>query len=138
MACCKIDSLHTGVTKGSVQIINSIEAYITIPNESAVASNPPITGTALPSKKWPRALLFLPEAHGIVLPNSKLLADKFASALNCPVIAPNLFGADPMPVIKPEGWEDEGELAAFQVRHHPGTVEPILEAVLEWIQRPEA
>src|ERR1700744_3540064 len=123
MACCKIDSLHTGETKGSIQTINSIEAYITIPNVSTVGANSSTTSTASPSKKWPRALLLLPEAHGIVLPNSKLLADKFASALNCPVIAPNLFGADPMPVIKPEGWDGERELAAFQVRHHPGTVE---------------
>ncbi|RMZ89825.1 hypothetical protein DV736_g2955, partial [Chaetothyriales sp. CBS 134916] len=138
MACCRIDSLHTGETKGSIQTVNSIEVYITLPNSRDVVSSLSATSTALPNKKWSLSLLLLTEVHGIALPNSKLLADKFASALNCPVIVPDLFDADPMPVVKPEGWDASRGLADFQIRHHPGTVEPILEAVMEWMQRSEA
>jgi len=80
--------------------------------------------------------LLLSEVHGIHLPNVQLLVDTFAGELRCPVIAPNLFGADPFPIDKPEGWDDEKELEDFQVRHHPGTVDPILESTIDWISQP--
>jgi dienelactone hydrolase len=135
MSCCKIDSIHTGHPRGTIQTINNISTYITFPPGT---TTPPASdsSTTTPTPKYDRALLVLPEVHGLVLPNVLLLADIFARELGCPVIAPNLFGTDPSPVAKPDGWDDEKELEAFQTRHHPGTVDPILDAIIEWVRRP--
>jgi dienelactone hydrolase len=135
MSCCKIDSIHTGHPRGTIQTINNISTYITFPPGT---TTPPASdsSTTTPTPKYGRALLVLPEVHGLVLPNVLLLADIFARELGCPVIAPNLFGTDPFPVAKPDGWDDEKELEAFQARHHPGTVDPILDALIDWVQQP--
>lgn len=139
MSCCKIDSIHTGQPLGTILPIGTtkISTYITFPQliSPSPASTP--TNTTDTAPKHPRALLLLSEVHGILLPNVQLLADAFASQLGCPVLAPNLFGTDPFPIDKPPGWDDEKELADFQLRHHPGTVDPILEEVLDWIERSE-
>lgn len=39
-------------------------------------------------------------------------------------------------MVKPPGWDEEAAMTRLINDHHPGTVDPMLETVLEWIQRP--
>lgn len=134
MSCCTIDSLHTGTPRGTVTPIREILTYLTFPPDTNIDTPTSRQPPGLP--KWERAILLLSENHGIELPNIQLLADALSQDLNCPVIAPNLYGDTPYPLLKPEGWDGDKELADFQVRHHPGTVDPIIRTILDWIDAP--
>lgn len=130
MACCKIDSTHSGQVYGTLKTIHRILTYITFPPELTLSKNHGNT------QSWDRAILLLSEVHGIILPNTQLLADKLSADLKCPVIAPDLFNGSPYPLEKPEGWDDAEELAKYQTQHHPGTVDPILHTIIEWLNEP--
>lgn len=39
-------------------------------------------------------------------------------------------------MVKPPGWDDKKAMIRLQTEHHPGTVDPMLEKVLGWLQRP--
>jgi dienelactone hydrolase len=129
MACCKIDSIHTGQVHGTIKSIHGISTYITFPPGTAPLENSK-------TQAWNRAMLFLSEVHGIDLPNTQLLADDLSVAMKCPVIAPDLFRGSPFPFEKPEGWNDDEELEKYQTLHHPGTVDPILQTIIEWLGQP--
>ena len=49
-----------------------------------------------------------------------------------------MYGDSPYPLLKPDGWDGDKELDEFKIRHHPGTIDPILDAILGWIDEPEA
>ncbi|KFY08354.1 hypothetical protein V492_06296, partial [Pseudogymnoascus sp. VKM F-4246] len=82
------------------------------------------------------AIIYLTEGHGTLLPNSQLLADHLSILLNCPVIMPDQFRNENFPIVKPPGWDSEAAFIRLQTNHHPGTVDPMLENVLAWMQRP--
>ncbi|OBT96135.1 hypothetical protein VE01_06922 [Pseudogymnoascus verrucosus] len=124
MACCTLPSIHPHTPLGTILSISGTSTYLTLP---------PNTPTATPH---PRALLYLTEGYGTLLPNSQLLADHLSLLLNCPVIMPDQFRNEPFPMVKPPGWDDEAAFIRLQTDHHPGTVDPMLEKVLEWMQRP--
>jgi dienelactone hydrolase len=88
-SCCRPlspDALWKGTPTGKIINIEDIETYIT---------KPPITPDTTKNQNNNRVILFLTEAHGIYLPNSQLLADLFASHLNCDVIMPDQFAGHP-------------------------------------------
>lgn len=88
-SCCDPllpNALWKGTPTGKIINIEDIETYITIP---------PITPDKSKNEENNRVLLFLTEAHGIYLPNSQLLADLFASHLNCDVVMPDQFASQP-------------------------------------------
>ncbi|KLJ07657.1 hypothetical protein EMPG_16883 [Blastomyces silverae] len=137
MSCCKIDTLHSGPVRGAIQIIRNIPTYITFPPGHASRSdgNTQDNDTTHPAK-WPKALLLLPEGHGIKLPNIQLLADTLSANLSCPAILPDLFGAHAFPITKPPNWDADAALEQFLAHNHPGTVNPILDEILHWIDQP--
>ncbi|KFY92191.1 hypothetical protein V498_05123 [Pseudogymnoascus sp. VKM F-4517 (FW-2822)] len=49
---------------------------------------------------------------------------------------PDQFRQDPFPMEKPPGWDEDAAMTRLVTDHHPGTVDPILETVLNWMQRP--
>ncbi|KFY93039.1 hypothetical protein V500_03947 [Pseudogymnoascus sp. VKM F-4518 (FW-2643)] len=122
MACCTLPSIHPHTPLGTILSIAGTSTYLTIP--------PNITAP------YPRALIYLTEGYGPLLPNSQLLADHLALLLQCPIIMPDQFRKEPFPMVKPPGWDEEAAMARLINDHHPGTVDPMLETVLEWIQRP--
>jgi dienelactone hydrolase len=95
--CCDSTSpsaIWEGTPTGKVIEIDGIETYISQPQvrdgetESNLSTFVPET-----SKKYERkrVILFLTEGHGIYLPNAQLLADSFASHLDCDVFMPDQF-----------------------------------------------
>lgn len=122
MACCTLPSIHPHTSLGTILSIAGTSTYLTIP-----------PNTTAPH---PRALIYLTEGYGPLLPNSQLLADHLAVLLQCPIITPDQFRKEPFPMVKPPGWDEEAAMTRLINDHHPGTVDPMLETVLEWIQRP--
>jgi dienelactone hydrolase len=122
MSCCTVNlfSVPNGPVKGIMKQIDGILVYVTMPENL---------------QKSDRAMLFLPEVHGAELPHAQHLADKFSEELNCPVFAPDLYAGQPMPMVKPDGWDDEVEMEKFLEMHHPSTVDPILKKIVSWIHR---
>jgi dienelactone hydrolase len=119
LSCCgHVPPPPTGTPRGQVRMVNEVAIYIT---------GPPVS---IPSE---RAILFLTEGHGILLPHAQLLADRLAEELACPVIAPELHNGNGFPMEKPADWDDEAELVKFVKQHHPATVDPILEKVLDFM-----
>jgi dienelactone hydrolase len=49
---------------------------------------------------------------------------------------PDQFRNEYFPMVKPPGWDSEAAFIRLQTDHHPGTVDPMLEKVLAWMQRP--
>jgi dienelactone hydrolase len=86
-------SIWEGEPTGRVIEIEGIEAYISQPRVTRDIE----PGLLLPAdnttckKSEERVILLLTEGHGIYLPNAQLLADSFASALNCDVLMPDQF-----------------------------------------------
>jgi dienelactone hydrolase len=84
-----------GTSSGKIITIEGIETYITHPrinNEEIRSSD------SVGQKETRRVILFLTEGHSIYFVNAQLLADSFASCLNCDVIMPDQFeGAERVP-----------------------------------------
>jgi dienelactone hydrolase len=95
--CCDPTSpgaIWEGTPAGKIIKIDGIETYIVRPEMLDGRSKVKLS-TLDPessSRQQPnRIILFLTEGHGIYLPNSQLLADSFASRLDCDVIMPDQF-----------------------------------------------
>ncbi|PMD35785.1 hypothetical protein L207DRAFT_434762 [Hyaloscypha variabilis F] len=97
--------------------------------------------------------------HGIYLPNAQLLADSFASHLDCDVIMPDEFAgqarldkhqrpffppgkepntetSDAYPFRKPPWWkgdESAQEFEAWKGRHEPPATDPLIARVVKYI-----
>jgi dienelactone hydrolase len=83
MSCsaCFTGAKHDhGTAKGSIEYLYDLPAYIALPPEN---SNPK------------SSILFLTDAFGLKLINSKLLADRYAAETNCKVIMPDV--SQPLP-----------------------------------------
>jgi len=95
--CCDPTSptaIWDGTPTGKIIQIDGIETYIAHPGmrDGQSDSKPSISGPHSSEENTPkRIILFLTEGHGIYLPNSQLLADSFASHLDCDVIMPDQF-----------------------------------------------
>ncbi|KFY60946.1 hypothetical protein V497_03254 [Pseudogymnoascus sp. VKM F-4516 (FW-969)] len=124
MACCTLTSIHPHTPLGTILSVDGTSTYLTLP---------PNTNATAPQ---PRALIYLTEGYGPLLPNSQLLADHLSELLNCPVIMPDQFCNEYFPMVKPPGWDSEAAFIRLQTDHNPGTVDPMLEKVLAWMQRP--
>lgn len=95
--CCdprSATAIWEGTPTGNIIEIDGIETYISQPgmrdgqSESKLSALGPQRSQ---EQKLNRAILFLTEGHGIYLPNAQLLADSFASQLDCDVIMPDQF-----------------------------------------------
>ncbi|KAE9371588.1 alpha/beta-hydrolase [Stipitochalara longipes BDJ] len=144
--CCDPTSptaIWEGTPIGRIIEIDGIETYISQPGMRDGQSDSKLTIPApQSSKRTPlkRIILFLTEGHGIYLPNSQLLADSFASHLDCDVIMPDQFagqarldknqrpffppGKEPIPEIEFEAWKG---------RHEPRVTDPLLARVVKYI-----
>ena len=84
-----------GKPLGKIISIDGIDTYVSQPGMRETPNPTAISSSAVPdlteTEKRPRVILFLTEGHGIYLPNAQLLADSFATCLNCDVIMPDEF-----------------------------------------------
>jgi dienelactone hydrolase len=93
--CCDPSSPSTiweGTPTGKIIEIEGIETYISRPGmRRTAAASGHVTPDHQSTNEPHHVILFLTEAHGIYLPNAQLLADSFASHLDCDVIMPDQF-----------------------------------------------
>lgn len=89
--CCDPTSptpIWEGTSTGKIITIDNIETYIARPRKSEEqGSQGDINGGK-------RVILHLTEGHSIYFLNAQLLADSFATQLNCDVIMPDQFGGE--------------------------------------------
>lgn len=134
--CCDPSSpsaIWDGTPVGRIIKIDGIETYISQSKMHDEQTESKLSTLAPQSSEKPqpkRVLLFLTEGHGIYLPNSQLLADSFASHLDCDVIMPDQFagqarldkhqrpffpsGKEPVPEIVP--WTEDKEDPNYDLR----------------------
>ncbi|KAL8793374.1 MAG: hypothetical protein Q9195_004052 [Heterodermia aff. obscurata] len=134
MACCIIppgQEVHTTTPAGKIIVIPpNIETYVTFP--PAIPESP---ASSAQNPRYARSLLLLSDAHGIHLPSTQHLADRFAHTLHCPVIVPDQFHGSPHPLIKPPDFDNDLAMRELPLKHNPDVVDPIMTQVLEWMQR---
>lgn len=94
--CCDPSSpspIWTGKSTGRVVSIDGIETYIAkgskTNTENDITGTPPAGAEGVDQTK--RVILHLTEGHSMYFINAQLLADSFASHLNCDVIMPDQF-----------------------------------------------
>lgn len=118
--------------------LSPIKAYVTLPDHSGEM------------KDWTGGVvLLLTDVFGLPLHNSKLYADLMCAETGMPVIVPDLFNGDPMPIdriIVPDSvqlkplpvWRQLGVLARFLpwiLRHSPAKGEVLAVRALHSIRR---
>jgi dienelactone hydrolase len=95
--CCDPSSpsaIWDGTPIGRIIEIDGIETYISQPGMREGQAESKLSTLSSLNSQGPQShhvILFLTEGHGIYLPNAQLLADSFASHLNCDVIMPDQF-----------------------------------------------
>ena len=156
--CCDPASpspIWEGKSTGKIISIDDIETYIAHPRKTEVQSS------SLEKQDGKRVILHLTEGHSIYFLNAQLLADSFATQLNCDVIMPDQFrGQQRVPVVAklphfPEGKEEvpppvEGsddiqppypkvttphEFEVWKKTHGPPAIDPLLERVVGYIRK---
>ena len=99
--CCDPSAptaIWEGNPTGSIIECDGIETYLVKPKDVQSRLEHLPLQTHLSSDVQPsRVILFLTEGHGIYLPNAQLLADSFASHLDCDVIMPDQFAGQARP-----------------------------------------
>ncbi|KAH8795045.1 putative hydrolase [Hyaloscypha sp. PMI_1271] len=129
--CCDPTAPSTiweGIPTGKIIEIDGIEMYISQPrmrdgeSESELSTLP----ESFKEQEPKRVILFLTEGHGIYLPNAQLLADSFASHLDCDVIMPDQFAGQARD-------ESAQEFEAWKHRHEPPVTDPLLAPVVKYI-----
>ncbi|KAF8133941.1 dienelactone hydrolase endo-1,3,1,4-beta-D-glucanase [Boletus edulis] len=100
MSCpdCIRGSILDGTPSGTVKQVDGIDAYF-------------VSGVSEPTSKS-FSVVLLTDVFGLEVVNSKLIADRIASALACDVWVPDLFNGQP--AIKPDSME------AQLLPDHPG------------------
>ena len=98
--CCDPSApsvIWEGTPTGRVIEVEGIEIYISQPRRGSEGSSTEAAATSQKTSPTAamRVILFLTEGHGIYLPNAQLLADSFASHLNCDVLMPDEFAGQP-------------------------------------------
>ncbi|PMD62464.1 alpha/beta-hydrolase [Hyaloscypha bicolor E] len=141
--CCDPTAPSTiweGMPTGRIIEIDGIEMYISQPRMRDRESESELSTLGPESFKEhepKRVILFLTEGHGIYLPNAQLLADSFASHLDCDIIMPDQFAGQARldknhrPFFPP-GKEPEFE--AWKQRHEPPVTDPLLALVVRYIR----
>jgi dienelactone hydrolase len=134
--CCDPKSpsaIWEGTPTGRIIEIDSIETYISEPGTrdgSKIKLSTLDPERSSNEQKPNRVILFLTEGHGIYLPNAQLLADSFASHLDCDVIMPDQFsgqarldkhhrpffppGKEPIPETVP--WTEDKDDPNYELR----------------------
>ncbi|KAN0096533.1 alpha/beta-hydrolase [Hyaloscypha variabilis] len=134
--CCDPTSptaIWEGMPTGRIIEIDGIETYISQPGkrDGQPDSKPFIRHPqGQKEKSSKRVILFLTEGHGIYLPNAQLLADSFASHLDCDVLMPDEFagqarldkhqrpffppGKEPVPETVP--WTEDKDDPNYELR----------------------
>ena len=143
-----------GGSTGRIISIDGIETYITHPRKE----DDQVSSAEKQDSK--RVLLNLTEGHSIYFINAQLLADSFATHLDCDVIMPDQFRSQRrVPISKlphfPEGKEEipppvEGsdhtpppyakiqtgeEFETWKKTHDPPAIDPILESIVKYIRK---
>ncbi|KAJ3009519.1 hypothetical protein HKX48_007890, partial [Thoreauomyces humboldtii] len=95
--CCKTGYIHTGTPTGTVELLYGVQTYVsrpasTLPASTTSASSPtPITtGASDTSNVKTRAILLLTDVFGMTMPNTRLIADRYAQS-GFTVFVPDLF-----------------------------------------------
>jgi dienelactone hydrolase len=134
--CCDPTAPSTiweGMPTGRIIEIDGIEMYVSQPRMRDRESESELSTLGPESFKEhepKRVILFLTEGHGIYLPNAQLLADSFASHLDCDIIMPDQFagqarlgknhqpffppGKEPVPEIVP--WTEDKNDPNYELR----------------------
>mgnify|MGYP003662631403 CR=1 FL=1 len=93
--CCDPTSpspIWEGNRRGEVINIDGIETYISrAAKPTSKSEGTQVSHSEADTSNSKRIILFLTEGHGIYLPNAQLLADSFASHLNCDILMPDQF-----------------------------------------------
>lgn len=155
--CCDPTSpspIWTGKPTGKVISIDGIETYISEGSKRASNDGNTITSSAVDEPK--RVILHLTEGHSMYFINAQLLADSFASHLNCDVIMPDQFaGKERVPKGQvpnfPEGKKEipvsendtppphflsqktPGHFEAWKKSVEPPVTDPIISRVVKYI-----
>ncbi|KAI9462234.1 dienelactone hydrolase endo-1-3,1,4-beta-D-glucanase [Boletus coccyginus] len=84
MSCpdCFRGSILDGIPSGTIKEVGGVDAYF-------------VSGASEPTSKT-FGVIYLTDAFGLALVNSKLIADKIANVLACDVWVPDLFDGQPM------------------------------------------
>jgi dienelactone hydrolase len=91
--CCDPSSpspIWEGISTGKIITIDDVEIYIARARKTGGHSD----DHSQVSEEAKRVILYLTEGHSIYFINAQLLADSFASYLNCDVIMPDQFQGD--------------------------------------------
>ncbi|KAF2634630.1 alpha/beta-hydrolase [Massarina eburnea CBS 473.64] len=83
-------------------------------------------------RQWSKIIIFVTDIYGIAIPNSKLLADHIAKA-NYPVIVPDLFAGDPVPVSVSEG-SPVFNMTEWRLRHPIDAIDAIVASTIAYVQ----
>lgn len=151
-SCCAQGTLHVGKTVGFEAKLADLDVYIV---------HPPTSGSSLPADAPPgtaavgaSALILLHDIFGWKLPNSRLLADRFAAALGVSVYLPDFFSGEQL---HPEDWDPLVEkrgffgriaqgfqfmvalpkLLSFMKRHGPAVVRPHMDRFITHLRTVE-
>ena len=76
MADCCSGTIHAGTPTGRVETLHNFPCYISDPPNNATPKG---------------AIVFIPDAFGWELPNSRVLADVYAKRLGCKVLLPEVM-----------------------------------------------
>ena len=95
-SCCDPFSsspIWEGVSTGRIITVDGVEIYVTTPRKAGAQQAHEDQNIQVP-KEEKRVILHLTEGHSIYFINAQLLADSFATHLNCDVIMPDQFQGD--------------------------------------------
>lgn len=99
-ACCAQGTVHVGKTAGFETKLAGLDVYVVHPTSAsaeASADAPPRT-----TAHGGSALILLHDMFGWKLPNSRLLADRFAAAMGVTVYLPDFFRGEQL---HPADWD---------------------------------
>ncbi|KAH7410447.1 dienelactone hydrolase [Phaeosphaeria sp. MPI-PUGE-AT-0046c] len=113
--CCVSGVLHEGTPVGEVKDIGNTRAYF---------AHPPASSTSTST----HAILILTDVYGFTFPNTRLIADNFAS-LGYLTVIPDLFHGAEVPFPPPSDFNLQTYINDTMPRFN--TVDPIIESVIK-------
>ncbi|KAA6413374.1 MAG: hypothetical protein FRX48_03120 [Lasallia pustulata] len=118
--CCTVAIKHEGESTGEMKKIGDTETYFAYPPDK---------------KQTSPCILLLTDVFGHKFINVQLLADQFAAA-GYLVCMPDLFHGDPMPLVRPPGF-DFFKWLRDPPGHLPDRVDPVIEEVMKTLRGSE-
>ncbi|KAF1961953.1 dienelactone hydrolase family protein [Byssothecium circinans] len=119
VGCDDVTQVEGCKTVGTIKNISGVEIYHSYPPNYAGANRS-------------KVILFITDIYGIAAERNKLLADHIAKA-NYPVIIPDLFAGDPVPVEVPEG-SPAFNITEWWTRHPVSSIDAIVASTISYIQ----